>query len=112
MLGFAGFACLVVLSIWAAAHRRLPLQVLLPLLYIAAYAGVSVIPHTEVRYGFPLVPASIVALTLVCREMLRGGARRWAMIASLACVCGIFLAQTVAWDHQDTVLVSPPARRP
>jgi hypothetical protein len=112
MLAFAGFASLVTLATWAATHRRLPFQVALPLLYLAVYLGVSLIPHAEVRYGFPLVPASIVALALLCRETLRGGWQRWAIIALLACVCGTFLAQTVAWDRLDTSFVPPPAFHP
>jgi hypothetical protein len=112
-LGFAGFACLVLLAAWSAARRDLPFQVLLPLLYLAAYYVLILIPHIEARFGFPFVPASFVALTIAVKEAFRSpGVRRAVVVGVIAAACIVFLAQTVAWDRVDPLFVSPPAHRP
>jgi hypothetical protein len=110
LMGFAGFACLMTFTVWGIVRRCVPLQVLLPLVYLWAYLAVSLIAHIEARYGFPLVPASFIALVLLCARALRSARwKRWLVAAFLVCLCATFLGQTIAWDRVDPPFGAPPA---
>ena len=105
VLGFVGFFFLWILAAIAIFMRRFRSEFALPLLYIATYTITSLVPHTEARFGFPLVSLSLFALAYGLGRLRTAKSwMQWIGIGTLSLAALLFLWQVHAWDTDDALL--------
>ncbi len=100
LAGFMGFGTFFVLCGVRLWHRKsLPVVFLYPVVYWLT----SLIPSTDSRYGFPLVPFALAALC-VAPGMMRSPKNRCALYAVWTVCATIFILQTFEWDLYDPLV--------
>ncbi|MBI1812962.1 hypothetical protein HY285_00845 [Candidatus Peregrinibacteria bacterium] len=105
-LGFAGF-CLMLRVAVASLPRRQWRSVrwLLPVLYTFLYFSFSLLVHTEVRFGFPLVPMSFLFLVSSIEEFCTEKKFK-VLIVFLLFLATVFFLQVYIWDLSDPLLTT------
>ncbi len=104
LMAYLGFFSLVVPWIICIRLRRWHLW-MLAYAYALVYWAVSLIPSTDSRYGFPLVPFGIAGFVWILGQWKNARIRRWIILGWLI-LASAFLLQTAMWDLHDPLFFS------
>lgn len=110
LAGFVGYFCGIGIVAVSIARRRLIPGFVPIVAYVLGYTATSLVPSVEARYGFPLVPLSIVALSLWLQWMYHERQMLWPRLLTLAILVSlavVFIIQTTIWDRHDHRQAAP-----